>query len=175
MARWFGGEVETLTCLGVGCTGSECIQQASTLLTCFGLYQTEISRPGTSDKPAGETSARWGSPRSPVPSVLTCLLPLPWSAGQSSLPLTPGDGTLPLEPNSQQSHCGDEKHTEHRLPRAASVGCNRNMGQLRLLKETPHCASRWDHLKIYVRSHLFVLSSVVPLTAFGQGHNSAKA
>lgn len=35
-----------------------------------------------------------------------------------------------------------------------------------------HRDSHWKHLKIYVRSHVFVLAAVVPLTAFGQGQNS---
>lgn len=47
---------------------------------------------------------------------------------------------------------------------------------LQFLKDIPHlwCASRWNHPTIYVHSHVFILAPVVPLAAFGQGHNSMK-
>lgn len=78
---------------------------------------------------------------------------------------------------------GDNPTTESLWQREAHgalpvtcAGCDRNMVLLQFLKDIPHLwrASRWNHQTIYVHSHVFILAPVVPLAAFGQGHNSMK-
>lgn len=129
-------------------------------MTCFDLGQGEMKRLGLTNEAVEEPSALQGMQRSPVPPEAPAA---PSLVRRYTLSLFLGEGTLRLEPRPRRGHCGGEKQREQCLSPVTGAGWSGNTVLPQLPKDStrPHCASHWKHLKIYVRSHVFVLAPVL--------------